>query len=159
MFAPSNKRTGASKTPSVGPFAKFVFPLIRRTAPQLIANNIVSVQPMTSPVGGLTFYGKDTSPPIEVGHTVRSKPGYTTTAIIGVVVSVQKDDFGLDEVVIETIDDRLVTVPAYAVERVSPLEVVAEASNQGEDNAGSDVPCLSGDHGVSPRADLGCHQP
>jgi hypothetical protein len=40
----------------LGPFAKFAFPLIRKTYPNLIASNIVSVQPMTGPVGGISFY-------------------------------------------------------------------------------------------------------
>ena len=42
--------------PKVGDFLKFVFPVIRRAAPSLIASQIVSVQPMTGPVGGVAFY-------------------------------------------------------------------------------------------------------
>ena len=42
--------------PKVGDFLKFVFPVIRRPAPSLIASQIVSIQPMTSPIGGITFY-------------------------------------------------------------------------------------------------------
>lgn len=41
---------------SVGPFLKFVFPVIRRTAIRLVATSIASVQPMTGPVGGIAFY-------------------------------------------------------------------------------------------------------
>lgn len=37
------------------PFTKFALPLVRRSAPQLVTQNIVSVQPMTSPVGSV-FY-------------------------------------------------------------------------------------------------------
>lgn len=40
---------------NVGPFTKFVFPVLRRVFPTLIANEIVSVQPMTAPVGAI-FY-------------------------------------------------------------------------------------------------------
>jgi hypothetical protein len=36
-------------------FAQLTFPIVRRVFPGLIANEIVSVQPMTAPVGG-TFY-------------------------------------------------------------------------------------------------------
>lgn len=40
----------------IGDFLKFAFPLIRRTSPALIAQSIVSVQPMTGPIGGIAFY-------------------------------------------------------------------------------------------------------
>lgn len=41
---------------SVGPFMKFVFPVIRRAAVRLVATQIASVQPMTGPIGGVAFY-------------------------------------------------------------------------------------------------------
>lgn len=41
---------------SVGPFLKFVFPVIRRAAVRLVATQICSVQPMTGPIGGIAFY-------------------------------------------------------------------------------------------------------
>jgi hypothetical protein len=34
----------------------FPFPVIRRVIPKLFAQEIVSVQPMTAPVGSLLFY-------------------------------------------------------------------------------------------------------
>lgn len=40
----------------VGPFLKFVFPMIRRTWAEVIAPELVSVQPMTAPIGGIAFY-------------------------------------------------------------------------------------------------------
>src|SRR3954471_15723286 len=40
---------------NVGSFLKFVFPVLRRVFPSLIANEIVSVQPMTAPIGGIFF--------------------------------------------------------------------------------------------------------
>lgn len=40
---------------SVGSFTKFIFPVLRRVFPNLIANEIVSVQPMTAPIGAI-FY-------------------------------------------------------------------------------------------------------
>jgi len=40
----------------VGPFMKFVFPVIRRAAVRLVATSIASVQPMVGPVGGVAFY-------------------------------------------------------------------------------------------------------
>lgn len=43
------------RTVNVGPFTKFVFPVLRWVFPNLIANEIVSVQPMTAPVGAV-FY-------------------------------------------------------------------------------------------------------
>ena len=45
-----------TRTTNVGSFMKFVFPVLRRVWPNLIANEIVSIQPMTAPVGGIFFY-------------------------------------------------------------------------------------------------------
>lgn len=44
-----------TKMVNVGQFTKFIFPVLRRVFPNLIANDIVSVQPMTAPVGAV-FY-------------------------------------------------------------------------------------------------------
>lgn len=41
---------------NTGYFTKYTFPILRRVWPNLIANQIVSVQPMTSPVGGIFYY-------------------------------------------------------------------------------------------------------
>lgn len=40
----------------VGSFTKYIFPILRRVFPNLIAQQIVSVQPMTAPVGGIFTY-------------------------------------------------------------------------------------------------------
>ncbi len=47
--------TEDTRTTNVGSFTKFIFPILRRVFPNLIANEIVSVQPMTAPVGAV-FY-------------------------------------------------------------------------------------------------------
>jgi hypothetical protein len=44
-----------TRSTNVGSFTKFIFPILRRVFPNLIANEIVSVQPMTAPVGAV-FY-------------------------------------------------------------------------------------------------------
>ena len=44
-----------TKQANVGSFTKFIFPVLRRVFPNLIANEIVSVQPMTAPVGAVFF--------------------------------------------------------------------------------------------------------
>lgn len=44
-----------TKTVNVGSFTKFIFPVLRRVFPNLIANEIVSVQPMTAPIGAVFF--------------------------------------------------------------------------------------------------------
>lgn len=43
---------------NAGAFTKYVFPVLRRVFPNLIANQLVSVQPMTAPVGGVFYYEK-----------------------------------------------------------------------------------------------------
>jgi len=45
-----------TKTINVGSFTKFIFPVLRRVFPNLIANEIVSVQPMTAPIGAVFFF-------------------------------------------------------------------------------------------------------
>ena len=45
-----------TRSTNVGSFLKFVFPVLRRVFPNLIANEIVSVQPMTAPIGGIFYY-------------------------------------------------------------------------------------------------------
>ena len=44
-----------TRTVNTGAFTKFVFPVLRRVFPNLIAPEIVSVQPMTAPVGAVFF--------------------------------------------------------------------------------------------------------
>lgn len=48
--------TEESRASAAGPYTKFIFPTVRRVYPELIANRIVSVQPMTSPVGAIFFF-------------------------------------------------------------------------------------------------------
>jgi hypothetical protein len=43
---------------NAGSFTKYIFPILRRVFPNLIANQLVSVQPMTAPVGGVFYYEK-----------------------------------------------------------------------------------------------------
>lgn len=58
-----------TRTVNVGSFTKFIFPVLRRVFPNLIANEIVSVQPMTAPVGAVFFldyvYGSTKGPTTE----------------------------------------------------------------------------------------------
>jgi hypothetical protein len=57
------------RTVNVGSFTKFIFPVLRRVFPNLIANEIVSVQPMSAPVGAVFFldyvYGTTKGPTTE----------------------------------------------------------------------------------------------
>ena len=48
---------GTTTVGSIGTFQKFAFPLVRRVFPELIANNLVSVQPMTGPVSQVFYLG------------------------------------------------------------------------------------------------------
>ncbi len=41
---------------SAASYTKYLFPILRRVFPNLISNDIVSVQPMTGPVGAVFFY-------------------------------------------------------------------------------------------------------
>jgi hypothetical protein len=46
-------------TQSMGTFQKFAFPLVRRVFPELIANKICGVQPMSGPVSQIFYLGSD----------------------------------------------------------------------------------------------------
>ena len=49
--------TGTTTVGSLGTFQKFAFPLVRRVFPELIANQLVSVQPMSGPVSQVFYLG------------------------------------------------------------------------------------------------------
>jgi hypothetical protein len=55
-----------TRTANIGSYGKFIFPVLRRVFPNLIANEIVSVQPMTAPSGLIFFldmiYGTSKGP-------------------------------------------------------------------------------------------------
>jgi hypothetical protein len=48
--------TEATAAAAIPDYVKFVFPLIRRVWANLIANGLVSVQPMSAPIGGIFFW-------------------------------------------------------------------------------------------------------
>jgi len=48
---------GTTTTGALGTFQKFAFPLVRRVFPELIANSLVSVQPMSGPVSQVFYIG------------------------------------------------------------------------------------------------------
>ena len=41
---------------NAGSYTKYIFPVLRRVFPNLIANELVSIQPMTGPVGAVFFF-------------------------------------------------------------------------------------------------------
>ena len=49
--------TGTTTVGALGTFQKFAFPLVRRVYPELIANQLVSVQPMSGPVSQVFYLG------------------------------------------------------------------------------------------------------
>jgi len=63
IIAESQDRVDEADSPTtvgkLGTFQKFAFPLIRRVYPQLIANQIVGVQPMQGPVSQIFYLGHD----------------------------------------------------------------------------------------------------
>ena len=80
-----------TKSAQAGPFNKFVFPIVRKSYPQLISQNIVSVQPMTSPVGGIFFYGMEyggARNPMAVGDSVQSTRKINKQIIYGTVIDI-----------------------------------------------------------------------
>jgi hypothetical protein len=130
--------TSPTKEVDVGPFMKFAFPLVRRSAPALVASNIVSVQPMSSPAGGINFYkdylGKprygSKENPVCVGDTVRTTIKIEDRFIIGTVKEVI-DKTGLKNpkhyaVVEDAKTGRHHHVDVFGLEKASPLDALAE---------------------------------
>lgn len=132
------KQIETERSSTVGPFTTFTFPLIRRTSPALIADSIVSVQPMTQPVGGIAFYmpryGATAEPVlIVVGCNVRSRGGMTHT-IVGTVLRIEERHTNrsitkVDHAIIETIEGHRVILPLSEIERVSTLDALAAATD------------------------------
>ena len=56
---PTHGDAGATTVGHIGTFQKFAFPLVRRVFPELIANKVVSVQPMQGPVSQVFYLGYD----------------------------------------------------------------------------------------------------
>jgi hypothetical protein len=85
--APFGGGAGNTTTGQLGTFQKFAFPLVRRVYPQLIANNIVGVQPMQGPVSQVFYLGNSRhSGQANVNQDVYSKynltyRGMTTSAV------------------------------------------------------------------------------
>lgn len=52
---------GTTTVGNLGTFQKFAFPLVRRVFPELIANSLVSVQPMSGPVSQVFYLGSTRS--------------------------------------------------------------------------------------------------
>jgi hypothetical protein len=61
----------------LGTFQKFAFPLVRRVYPQLLANNLVGVQPMQGPVSQIFYLGHDRVKGGSTAETVFSRYNLT----------------------------------------------------------------------------------
>jgi hypothetical protein len=85
--APFGGGAAVNTVGQLGTFQKFAFPLVRRVYPQLIANNIVGVQPMQGPVSQVFYLGNSRhSGQANENQTVYSKynltyAGLTTSSI------------------------------------------------------------------------------
>jgi len=64
---------GTTTVGRLGTFQKFAFPLVRRVYPELIANNIVGVQPMQGPVSQIFYLGNSRSDGVGGAAQARSE--------------------------------------------------------------------------------------
>ena len=64
---------GTTTVGQLGTFQKFAFPLVRRVFPELIANNLVSVQPMSGPVSQVFYLGSARTADVEGRQSLYSK--------------------------------------------------------------------------------------
>jgi hypothetical protein len=129
--------TSTTKEVEVGPFMKFAFPLVLKTAPSF-ASNIVSVQPMSNPAGGINFYnpryGKlrygSEEDPVCVDDTVRTTVKIDDRFVIGTVKEVVKKDSFKNPKHYAVVEDaktgRHHHVDIFGLEKASPLDALAE---------------------------------
>ena len=86
-------------TQDLGTFQKFAFPLVRRVFPELIANKICGVQPMSGPVSQIFYLGSDRNAAGSQDRTLYSKfrltwGGLETSAIGGLTSSIDTTSYG-----------------------------------------------------------------
>ena len=78
----------------LGTFQKFAFPLVRRVYPQLLANNLVGVQPMQGPVSQIFYLGHDRVKGGSTAETVFSRYNLTYANLTSSAIStgIQEND-------------------------------------------------------------------
>ena len=77
----------------VGNFLKIVFPMIRRAYAEIVAPELVSVQPLTAPIGGVAFYHPrygTTKGGITAGDEmiINFDPNYSSERVTGTLIGV-----------------------------------------------------------------------
>mgnify|MGYP000255012841 CR=1 FL=1 len=85
--------TEETRTTNVGEFTKYIFPIIRRVWPNLIAHDLVSIQPMTAAVGAIFYYEiryGTTKGRVTRGENIIEKlyPEYSSNQIIDELVGI-----------------------------------------------------------------------
>lgn len=113
-----------------------MLPPIRRVLPNLINTQIVSVQPMAQPVGGLSFYldAMNCRYALKVGDTVRGTKRCPVHDFVGVIISIDKRENAWEKcLVVECAHTgtRYVMDRPH-VERISLLDGVAAAATDKE---------------------------
>jgi hypothetical protein len=92
---------GTTTVGSLGTFQKFAFPLVRRVFPELIANSIVSVQPMSAPVSQVFYLGAARASG-STRETIYSKYNLTYRGLTTGEVHGPQDSMDLDAAVTQT---------------------------------------------------------
>jgi len=88
--------TAASTTVGkLGTFQKFAFPLVRRVYPELIANNIVGVQPMSGPVSQIFYLGHSRHKVGTETQNIYSKYNLTYRGLTSEKIGSRVDDVAL----------------------------------------------------------------
>ena len=84
---------GSTTVGQLGTFQKFAFPLVRRVYPELIANKIVGVQPMSGPVSQIFYLGHSRAGQNAAGtyaqQTVYSKYKLTYRGLVASAIGTQ----------------------------------------------------------------------
>jgi len=86
---------GATTTQSLGTFQKFAFPLVRRVFPELIANKICGVQPMSGPVSQIFYLGSNRRVDGAAAQTLYSKYDLTWGGLVA--SAIDNATFSIDD--------------------------------------------------------------
>ena len=80
---------------NAGIYTKYIFPVLRRVFPNLIANEVVSVQPMTAPVGAVFYFDRSQFRRLEERRLVPLNTAIAIAAVGGGIVALSEWAIGL----------------------------------------------------------------
>jgi len=135
---------GATTVGRLGAFQKFAFPLVRRIYPQLIANSLVAVQPMSGPVSQIFYLGHNRQHGPEV-QNVFSKynltyRGMETSSVGGSGIDLDTDDVDTSSLLSSSVGSPSTTMGGQIAAYPEASSIFGWSVSAGEGKTGSGIP-------------------